>query len=270
MKRCTECNNIQAEGNFCGKCGGPLEVEAAQTIDTELPDSPVEPAQTTHQQHTHTEGKAAQNSEQLDQIKQHSKAYFAYFMQQLQSPSNQVHEAANQKNHLISVIVYIVLTAISIYTLLNSAIGMSVFNSYGPSFIQILLSTLVFLAIGILMSVVAIYITSKLFSDPLNFKTVLAKIGSYFALPILLSTAGIVLSIIGSNFIASFSVYIGVSLAIGLIPLYIMIKQLTLKSKGIDGFYAFLFYLVVTAVIGTIIGLFIMDSAFGDMMNYML
>lgn len=270
MKRCTECNNTQAEGNFCGKCGGPLEVEVAQTIDPRLPDSPVEPTQTTNEQTRHSEERAAQNSEQLDQIKQHSKAYFAYFMQQLKSPSNHLHEGANQKNHLISVIVYIILTAISVYTLLNSAIGVSVFNSYGPSFIQILLSTLVFLSIGIVMSVVAIYITSKLFSDALNFKTVLTKIGSYFALPILLSVAGIVLSIIGSNIIASFSIYIGVCLAVGLIPLYIMIKQLTLKTKGIDGFYAFLFYLVITAIVATIIGLFIMDSAVGDMMNYMM
>ena len=267
MKSCTVCNNTQASGNFCGKCGGPLESEVAATNNPATPNSFTQPTHTNIQQPSSTEV-TVQSNEQLDQLKEHSKAYFTYFVQQLKSPSTNAHEVSNQKNHLTSLIVYMVLTAISIYSLLNSTIGASAFSIVTPSFFQILLYSIIFLAILIGVSLVSIYITSKLFSDTLTFKNILSKIGSYFALPITLSAVGILLSILGSNLIASFSVYIGICLAVGLTPLYVMIKQLQIKTKGIDGFYAFLFYLIVTAIIGAIIGVFIMDSTIGDMLDY--
>lgn len=64
--------------------------------------------------------------------------------------------------------------------------------------------------------------------------------------------------------------YIGFVLAIGIIPIFVMVKLLSNTSKIIDNFYSFIFYLVVTAILTSIIFSFIIDSTIGDYLSFLI
>lgn len=247
MKTCSTCGHVQNDGNFCGKCGGKLEgaadVQAATVTQEQQP--------------------VQQSSEQLEKLKEQSKMYFSYFMQQLKKPSGQ----SDLKNSLISIGLYILLTVIAVYSLINRAFS----NSYyfeGPSFMQIFFYAAIFFIVLNAIGVTAVFLTSRFFSENLSFKEVINRFGGYYALPIILSVVGILLAFLKSYSIAMISIYFGLIIAFGLIPVFVMIRQLSLKSKGVDSFYAYMFYLLLNVIFGVIIGLFIADSAIGEMLSY--
>lgn len=248
MKTCSTCGHVQNDGNFCGKCGGKLEgaadVQAATVAQEQQP--------------------VQQSSEQLEKLKEQSKMYFGYFMQQLKTPSGQ----SDLKNSLISIGLYILLTVVAVYTLLKNLLDNSYFGYMGPSFFQILIYATIFFVLLIGISATAVFLTSMLFSENMKFTEVINKFGGYYVIPIVLTVLGIVLSLVKSYTIAGMSIYIGLIIAFGLIPVFIMIRQLSLKSKGIDSFYAYMFYLILNVIFGVVIGLLIADSAIGEMISY--
>lgn len=248
MKTCSTCGHVQNDGNFCGKCGGKLESQTGdQTAAAIQAEQPVQ-----------------QNSEQLEKIKEQSKMYLGYFVRQLKSPSGQ----SDMRNSLISIGLYILLTVVAVYTLIKNLLSNSYFGYMGPSFFQILIYATIFFVLLIAISAAAVFLTSMLFSENLKYTEVINKFGGYYVIPIVLTAFGIVLALIKSYTIAGLSIYLGLIIAFGLIPVFVMIRQLSLKSRGIDSFYAYMFYLVINVIFGVIIGLFIADSAIGEMIDY--
>lgn len=248
MKTCSTCGHMQDEGNFCGKCGGKLELQVGeQTAATVQAEQPIQ-----------------QNNEQLEKIKEQSKMYLGYFVKQLKFPSIQ----SDMKNSFTSIGLYILLTVIAVYTLLRNVFDNSYVGYMGPSFFQILIYATIFFVLVIVINATAVFLTSKLFSENVKFTEVITKFGGYYVIPILLTALGIVLSLVKSYTIAGMSIYLGLVIAFGLIPVFVIIRQLSLKSKGIDSFYAYLFYLGLNVLFGVIIGMFIADSAIGEMIGY--
>lgn len=50
--------------------------------------------------------------------------------------------------------------------------------------------------------------------------------------------------------------------------MFVMIKLLSNKSKNIDSFYGFVFYLVVTVILSSIVFSFMINSAIGEMFKF--
>lgn len=259
MKKCLACGHEQEEGRFCGKCGEEIEKlvsdEVAATASSNFEQQP----QVT-----------SQNSEQLEKIKEQSKMYFNYYMQQIKVPSTHFNTTElSFKNSIISIILYVILTTLSVYVLIKGFIGGGLFESYGPSFFQIFLYMSVFFVLLITISLVAVFITTKLFSEDLTFKDVISKFGGYYMLPMMLSVIGIFLALFKSYSFATISIYVGLAIVTGVIPMYIMVKLLSSKSKGIDSFYAFIFYIIVTIILMVIVISFIIDSTIGEYLQYL-
>ena len=275
MKTCIACGHTQEEGNFCGKCGTNFEGHAGETVyKQKVADNDVSQAQleTAATQESSTHVNESQKNEQLEKIKEQSKRYFDYFIQQLKSPSTQVNGGQTTfKNSLISIALYILLTIIAVYSLFKGLLGGydSFYGYFGPSLFQLFVYMSIFFILLIGINLLAIFVTSKLFSVNQNFKEIIGNVGGYFAIPVVFSVIGILLAILKSLTIATFFIYIGVSIAFGLIPLFVMLKLLNIKSKRIDSFYAFLFYLFFTFVSGLLLGLLIADSAIGELLNYL-
>lgn len=242
----------QDEGNFCGKCGAQFEVQGEDQIAVTTQEK--EPAQ--------------QTNEQLEKIKEQSKIYFNYFVQQLKTPSGHLTEQNGIKNSVISIAIYVLITVLAVYTFLRRFLGSSYFGYIGPSFFQTFLYVTIFFVLLIGISATAVYLTSKLFLENLKYTVIINRFGGFFAIPILLSLVGLLFALIKSIAVATLCIYTSILVAFGFIPIYVMIKQLSVKSKGIDSFYAYMFYLLVTLVLGGIIAFFITDSALGEMLSY--
>lgn len=247
MKTCGVCKYTQAEGNFCGKCGEKLDSVARQEVPRTIGES--------------------EKNEQFERLKEQSKKYFNYFMQQLKAPSAPITQNQSSfKNGLISIGLYVLLTAITIYLLISGV--MADYSYYELSILQIILYAGIFFALIIGINVLAVFVTSKLFSINQKFKEVISKIGGYFAIPVVFSIIGIFLAILKSMSLATIFIYIGASLAFGIIPLFVMLKLLNTKTNSIDSFHAFLFYIVFTFVTGVFLGILIADSIIGELLSY--
>lgn len=270
MKICSVCKHTQAEGNFCGKCGAKLEEQAGGTVQKEVISGGVGEGEKLESAATQEIPKSEDEpeiNEQFEKVKEQSKKYFDYFMQQLKAPSAPViQEQSSFKYGLLSIGLYILLTVITMYLLIIGFMGG--YSYYGPSFLQIILYAGIFFVLIIGINVLAVFVTSKLFSVNQTFKEVLSNIGGYFAVPIVFSVLGILLVILKSMSLATMSIYIGGALAFGIIPLFVMLKLLHTKTKSIDSFYAFLFYIVFTFAAGLFLGVLIADSIIGELLSY--
>ncbi|KUF35482.1 MULTISPECIES: zinc ribbon domain-containing protein [Lysinibacillus] len=270
MKNCLTCGHSQEDGKFCGKCGTPLEsaaLEQAATINnmTDYQNQPQPQAGQAAQETSHS-------SDQIELLKKQSKLYFNHFLEQLKKPSADFNVEIAWKNNLTSMIIYVLITALSVFLLIKSFTSRTfgLFESYGPSIIQVILYVSLFLILLMAINVLAIFLTSKLFSENLSFTNVISKIGSYYALPIAVTILSILFGLLKSYTYSMIMLYIGFVLAIGIIPIFVMVKLLSNTSKIIDNFYSFIFYLVVTAILTSIIFSFIIDSTIGDYLSFLI
>lgn len=266
MKNCLACGHAQDDGRFCGKCGAPIENAAQERAATTHSVSDEQP----NSQYTQTAQRTTQSNEQIELIKKQSKLYVNYFVEQLKMPSANFNVEATWKNSIISMIIYVVLTALSVFTLIKQIFsrGFGFFESIGPSFIQVFFYMSLFISLLIAISIFAIFLTAKLFSESLSFTNVISKIGNYYTLPIAIMVLSILLGLLKSFSYSTTMIYIGFALAIGIIPIFVMIKLLSNKSKNIDSFYGFVFYLVVTCILSSIVFSFMIDSAIGEVFKF--
>lgn len=274
MKTCPQCGHMQADGNFCGKCGTPLPAQETPVENqTELLVPHEEPVRKEYVEPTPppvTE-QPVQPNEQIEKLKGESKLYFSFFAQQLKAPSAHLNQLqSGLKNSLISLILYVVLTGLAVYTALRSLFDSS-FGYGGPSFISIIFYVALVTAIILAINVTAIFVTSKLFSENLSYVETIRRVCGFFVLPVALSAAALLFALVSSYTVSFLVLYLGAFLAFATAPIFVMITQLAKKSKSIDGFYAFLFYGAFIAIVGFFISIMIMDSAIGeviDMMGY--
>lgn len=268
MKTCPTCKHTQEDGYFCGKCGTSLSDHTGQTTVTETA--------ATQQQAVYRESdpirpqaEPEQSNEQIEKLKNESKQFFSFLLQQLKSPSHHFDQVeTSMKNSLISILLYILLTALAIFSIIRSLFGGG-YEYFGPSLVQVVFYLTLFSLLVLAVNLTAIFVTTKLFSENHSFGEVTRKVGGYYALPIACSLGSILLALIHSYTLSGIVLYIGAILAFGTVPTFVMMKLLARKSKSVDGFYAFLFYIGFTAVIGFILGLLIMDSAIGELLGYM-
>ena len=270
MKTCPQCGHMQTDGKFCGKCGTPLpeatitednSTETAATYQEAVHHEPTEPTPAT--------SASAQPNEQIEKLKGESKQYLGFFLQQLKTPSAHLHHVqSGLKNSVISIILYIVLTGFAVYTMIRpfSDIG---FGYVGPSFVSIIFYSALVTALILAIQVTAIFVTSKLFSENFSYTEAIRKVCGFLVLPIVLSAAALLLALISSYTVSGLVLYLGIVLAFGTAPMFVMITQLAQRTKSIDGFYAFLFYCAFVGIVGFFISLMIMDSAVGDVIDLM-
>lgn len=273
MKVCEACGHTQETGNFCGKCGTKLienkslQVHAADEEAATYADRGQEPVQQTQQQDI-TPEQPSQKSEQIEKIKQDSKLYWNFFLTQLQKPSGHLSKSKDVQNGVISMILFILITVIALYTIVKKLFGTSYFfEDMVPSFFQMLLSVSLAILIMVGINLLSLFVTTKLFSENLSFTTLISQLGGFYVIPIILSSLGLFFSLIKSFQIASLVLYLGLFVAIGLIPVFIILRQLQREVKSIDRFYAFLFYLVVTLALFWIVILIFADSTLGEFIS---
>lgn len=266
MKTCSECQHMQEAGNFCGKCGTAFI--SATTNPAE--EKHVTEAATTVEENARQPVHNTQTSEQIEAIKVESKKYFNYFLGQIKEPSAVEDDVSSSfKNGLISMITYFILTAIAVYTSMRGFIpGGYGFSDYGPTLIQVIFYVSLFFVIIFTINVTSVFLTSKFFSTNMSFKETFTQFSHYYVVPLALSLVAILFGLLKSIGTTTFLITASFSIAFAIIPVFVMIKLLTKESKGIDRFYAFLFYLVLNIVTIFIAILLIADSMIGEVLNY--
>ncbi|RPJ95429.1 hypothetical protein CW357_10555 [Rummeliibacillus sp. TYF005] len=257
---CTNCGNKQESGNFCGKCGSPINVEHEQQTNV----TPVSQAK----QPIEEPVKETQN-ETIDKVKQHSKQYWGYFVYYLKHPTSAIQHTNETKNGLISIGIYALLMTILLISFLNTlidSIGFSSFYSTKPS-ISIAFSYLIACIISIFIAITTLYVVNRILGKPYTYSQIISIYSSFLTLPIILNIIAFIFLLIHSFVFFGISMLIAYILVLGIIPIYIITILLHNNSNKIDSFYGYLIFYIAYMIINAILFTIFADSILGDFIN---
>lgn len=274
MKTCSKCSHQQEIGNFCGKCGTNLE-EAVDSLNTStsINLSTVKENATLESAATITEN--LQN-ERLGQVKDISKNYINTFLQQLKFPAESVKiESTSIVNSIISIILFSILSAFSIYVLINAKLkdylgGLTdLFEMQAPSIplFKTVLTLLVVFLILIAITSIAVFITGKIFSEGASFKRVVEELGAYYSTPIIIAVLNLIFALIGSVTMVAILTLMGLLIVLTVIPSFSIINALNNKTIRIDRFNAYLVYVIIMIVLYYLVGSILYSSFIEGLIN---
>ncbi|WP_156137918.1 hypothetical protein [Sporosarcina sp. ZBG7A] len=245
IKTCPVCNHTQLDGNFCGECGNSFSAIRKRTTAVEVSTS--------------------STNEPLEKLKTDAKNFMQFLFQQLKTPSAHFHtKNVSVQNSILSIILFILLTSATFYAAFPTSL-----NTLSPSFFQVVLYLSIFFFLVVVVNLIAITSTVKLFSISESVSELTRKIGGFYAIPIALSTISLLLTLVHSFTLSTILLAIAIFIAFILIPLFSITKLLFKEPTSIDSFYGILFYIAVTTVASILLATFIADTAIGEILRFL-
>lgn len=231
INTCPECEHTQLDGKFCAECGASF-----LTLETREP----------------IEYPPAKVDDSLEKLARETKAFMRFLSKQFKAPSGHFHTtAAKLQNSILSIVLFIILTAIALYRLSLEP---------GVPALQLVSYFSIFFLLLFVINIIANISTARLFSEPETLSELTRKLGGFYAIPIALSFASFLLTFTQSYPLASILLSISLILAFILIPLFTITLILIHHQKSIDGFHGILFYLSMTIVGGILLVVFFEDT----------
>ncbi|MCM3756150.1 hypothetical protein M3197_01500 [Sporosarcina aquimarina] len=245
IKTCPVCNHTQLDGNFCGECGNSFSAIRKRTTTVEVP--------------------VSSTNDSLEKLKSDAKNFMQFLFQQLKTPSAHFHTTnTSVQNSMLGIILFILLTSATFYAAFPTSL-----NTLSPSFFQILLYLSIFFLLVVVVNLIAITSTVKLFSLTESVSELTRKLGGFYAIPIALSVISLVLTFVHSFTLSTIILAIAIFIAFILIPFITITKILFKESTPIDSFYGILFYIAVTTVASILLTAFIADTAIGEILRFL-
>lgn len=256
--QCPNCHHEHVEGNFCVKCGTPLTSanEQAATVDTEnAQTNPVPPF---------TE--KVQPNVQLEKAKEISKMYFGFFMTVLKSPFSQASKvsSAHFVNGLISIVLFSLL--IPLITYLNLG---DLRHYIDSPFANVVLKPMVGFAIYMLLIAVYSFVGLKAGKVSANIKEVISRFGALLIPFIALFLVAIILSILQIKILAFLLLFVGISLSVSMVPLFIILSYKKESEKGLDAFYCSIIVYLLTGLTLLIMGNMLFSALLDAIESYL-
>lgn len=291
MLKCSTCNAEQDSGKFCGVCGGHLEaIESGEDFSQQIEDEqaattqsiPVQPD--VPQAHEQPISAPQQNS---FEIQKELGQYWTYVLDLLKNPTKGLQLGESQFIYgIINLALYVITFSLSIYTLFNtifkntfgllSDIGMfgDIFNAVSGVPKSLPFGTIVFQTgtRGIILIIIAfasLFVFSKLMTNRISFKGLVAQYGGVITPLLALNILAIFIGLLGSASLSSTLIIFSIIFTMIITPALIVFEKgahlTNLTQKVYFGFGA-------SAV--ALIGLYLviknaMTSLFGGLTDFM-
>ncbi|WP_211654840.1 zinc ribbon domain-containing protein [Planococcus alpniumensis] len=269
--KCPNCQHEQDTGKFCGKCGAGLvanpNVESQATAAPEPAGynaaAAVNPVPTEPNQH-------------VEKVKVQSKQYWNYFLRYFKKPGLIVDQSADQfVNALITMGIFALFFSLAIYKNLSMAISpMDDFGDFFgssqslmPSFFSVLFGTVLTLGFLFALAAACIFVVNKFAGPDESFKSIVTSFGTLMVPSVALVVLAYALLLISSMTFGNLMLFISLSLAISVMPLYLVTALLKKTTKSFDSYYAYLTYIVLFTVGTFIIMTVFFDSTIGRYMD---
>lgn len=263
MLTCEECGHEQEEGENCATCGGSLK-SAEEVAASE------EPEQSAADESSADESNAEEGTNEfVEQAKESTLNYFNFIVDSLKDPKAFFQkEKAEYINGIITLSLFALFYGFTNYIMqYKLSRGISLFGLGGPkvSFFKTFFGGFFGIIVAIAVIVGALFLVLKLFSKERSFEEVFASYCAHLTVPLGLLIIAFLLSLVGLLSMAGSLFGLSSALVIGLVPLYIVARNLTLESKSIDAFYGYLAYVVVIGVVGYSIFKIALSAMFGGL-----
>ncbi len=270
--KCPNCQHEQQAGKFCGKCGAALT--ASPTGNVERTTISTEPAG--YASAAAVNQPPVEPNQHVEKVKVTSKQYWNYYLQYLKKPGSIVEQPAGQfVNALITLGLFALFFSLAIYKNLSVALGpMGDYNgffgssqSFMPSYFSILFSTVLTLGTIFILAAACVYLVNKFAGPDESFKRIVTIFGTLMVPSLALVIIAYVLLLISSMTFGNILLIASFSLAVSIMPLYLITALLKKATKPFDSYYAYLSYIVLFTVGFTIIITVFLDSTVGRYMN---
>lgn len=304
MKKCSHCGFEQEDGQFCGNCGNPLDdnhvdeaasqddpietqeeredtYQTQSSVEREFTDEEPEvmagvkqqaasESLTSEQVHT-KQGQSDEQNDTVERVKQVSNDYWSYFIYYLKYPlqifDNQKEEFVNG---LISLILVAGLLALNTYFMMRNLLAVSfgfAMDVAGPPFFSVFTTTFLFIAVSLALVALILFGVSKFFGPSVSYKDLISLYGGHLNHAIFLSVISFVLLLVKANTVGMLLLFFILGTVLTSVPLYLINRLLTKKSKSIDPLYAYLIYIVVAGIAFVILLSIMTDSAIGGLLD---
>lgn len=276
MLQCKDCSSKQAEGKFCGSCGGQLvQMSEKESSEVEQPEQaaaqPVQAEEEVSASEVTTEASTSPSSNEIvEQAVGVSKEFSSYFKEYIKEPSLIFPKKENEfKNGLISTALVALLIALTVSGLYRNIAYNEMYYSFVdmPSPISMFGSILLFMVIAIIVTLALLFIINKFFGTESSFKEITSIFGVHMLPVNILALLSFILVLIKSNTTGWILLFIAFGLVISMIPIYLINSLLTQSSKGVDPFYGYLLYLIAVGITYTVLFAIFVDSAIGNFLN---
>ncbi|WJY26316.1 hypothetical protein [Sporosarcina trichiuri] len=182
-------------------------------------------------------------------------------MSQAKAPSAHFHTQENSFPHSwMSILLYVFLAATSFYSLFAVQLP-------APTWLPVLLKGGLLLLLFLTINLSAIKATAMVFSVPQPLPELIRKLGGFFAMPIILSSAALLLTFLDAHSLAVILLIVSLAVAYILVPLYVMLMILSGFPDTIDGFNGLLFYASCTIVCVIVLLVLIDGTAIGGLLG---
>ncbi len=252
---CVNCGHSQETGKFCGKCGTKFDEGIVVNDDSTVP----EQAATAEFEQQPTV--VAEPNVHVEKIKAQSKMYGSYFMRQLKRPSLAFNQDTTAfSNGLISTILLGIMIALSLYTFTNNVWG----SGYGPGFISVFGSILIFSTIFMGIAILSLFIINRFFGPQLSFKSIVSVYGGHLSPLLIGSGVSFLLMLLKSYTFGNLILSLVFIFAVFILPLFLISTLLTKKPTGFDPLYGFMLYIVTFLILFFIFITILADSTIGE------
>lgn len=235
MLICSNCNNEQESGKFCGVCGGALQAAQSQPGNPPVQPTPVNTPEGQVAATTTTTAEP-QTQQTTEKIKNVLSQYWAYFLNVIKNPTSafQLNES-HFINGIITMVLYILTFSLSIYFIANSLMRATFGGLYDQSLPFFLInSRLVFLAIlAIALTFGSAMAMTKIAKSRDAFKTILAQYGGLIVPFTALNVIAILGGLVGSPFLTFIPLTISFTVIFSFVPvLFVFEKASTIDMQG--------------------------------------
>lgn len=270
--KCPNCQHEQDTGKFCGKCGAGLVAQS--TVEAQR--TAVSPEPAGYSASTAVHQSPVEPNQHVEKVKVQSKQYWNYFLQYLKKPGSIIDQTADQfVNALITMGIFALFFSLAIYR--NLSVALSPVDNFGgffensqslmPSYFSVLLSTVLTLGLIFALAAGCIYVVNKFAGPDESFKNIVTNFGTLMVPSVVLLLIAYVLLLISSMTFGNLLLFISLSLAISIMPLYLITALLKKAAKSFDSYYAYLSYIVLFAIGLMIIMTVFFDSTIGRYIN---
>ncbi|MEK3935624.1 hypothetical protein MKY41_09900 [Sporosarcina sp. FSL W7-1349] len=200
----------------------------------------------------------------MEKLKAQSKMYGTYFMQQLKNPSRPLEEEqAGFLNALISIVLFTLLVAGAMYTLIWNVS----WSHESGTFLTVMASHMAFILALIILALISLFTINHFFGPALMLKSIVSLYGAHLSLLLITAAASFLFILMNSFTFGAVALTITMSLAIFVLPLYLISTLLAEKPAGLDPLYGILLYVFMFSIVLLIFTTIVADSAFGEFLN---
>ncbi|OMP66650.1 DUF6574 domain-containing protein [Domibacillus epiphyticus] len=250
--KCQACGNEQESGKFCGSCGSPMEATIEKTAPVSEPVHREEP------------------NVHVEKVKDRSKQYWGYFLQYLKRPSAVFGRGESEfVNGLISIGVLALFVSLTMYAMTRS-ITSDFFGSdfySGPGFFSILFSGIIFTILFSVCAVLVLFLISRFFGPGYSFKEMTGVYGVHLIPSIVLMAVSLLLVLLKAYVYSGLFMSLSLTVALLLMPLYLISALLTKKSAALDPLYGYFIYIVLSLILFSLIVGVLADSTMGEYLD---